>query len=154
MQESPPTVHALRSRWQPHKDRLAVIRGDHPTAIRFHRACSWLSHVEKYDPIKDVDQVLTHQWIAFNSLYGEWDEVALEPASDRRCWQTFLERVMSLDRAGHLVSMLQDHKPLVFCVLEDEIPQPILLARPVRVDGWPGTYRSAHAAVRNPIETH
>ena len=120
MHESPPSVHELRSRWQPHKERLAAIRGDHPTAIRFHRACSWLSHVEKYDPIKDADQVLIHQWIAFNSLYGQWDEAALEPASDRRCWQAFLSRVMSLDRAGQLVSMLQDHKPLVLCILEDE----------------------------------
>ena len=120
MHESPPTIHALRIRWPPHKERLAVIRGDHPTAIRFHRSCSWLSHVEKYDPIQDIDQVLLHQWIAFNLLYGQWDEVALESASDRRCWQTFLGRVMSLDRAGHLVSMLHDHKPLVLCILEDE----------------------------------
>ena len=69
---------------------------------------------------QDTDQVLIHQWIAFNSLYGQWDEVALEPASDRRCWQAFLGRVISLDRAGHLLSLLQDHKPLVLCILEDE----------------------------------
>ena len=105
MHESPPTVHDLRGQWQPHKERLAAIRGDHPTAIRFHRACSWLSQVEKYDPIKDADQVLIHQWIAFNSLYGQWDEAALEPASDRRCWQMFLRRVMSLERVGSLVPM-------------------------------------------------
>jgi len=37
------TVHDLRRRWKPHKECLAALKGDQPTAIRFHRACSWMA---------------------------------------------------------------------------------------------------------------
>ena len=39
-------VHQLRSRWKPIKEGLAKQQRNHPTAIRFHRACSWLKRVE------------------------------------------------------------------------------------------------------------
>ena len=106
--------------FSPHKERLAIERSEHPTAIRFHRACSWMSEVEQLDPIRHADQILLHQWIAFNALYGQWDQTALEPAADRRSWQAFLGQVHALDRSSHLVSVLQDNKPLVLCILEDE----------------------------------
>ena len=120
MPASPQTVHDLRRQWKPHKERLAIERSEHPTAIRFHRACSWMSEVEQLDPVRHADQILLHQWIAFNALYGQWDQTALEPAADRRSWQAFLGQVHALDRSGHLVSVLQDNKPLVLCILEDE----------------------------------
>ena len=66
-------VRDLRRRWKPHKERLASIRADHPTAVRFHRACSWLSETETLDSEKATDQVLLFQWIAFNALYGQWE---------------------------------------------------------------------------------
>jgi hypothetical protein len=37
MPASPQTVHDLRRQWKPHKVRLAAMRAEHPTAIRFHR---------------------------------------------------------------------------------------------------------------------
>ena len=120
MPGSPQTVHDLRRQWKPHKERLATVRSEHPTAIRFHRACSWLSEVEQLDPVRHADQILLHQWIAFNALYGQWDQAALEPAPDRRSWQAFLGRIHALDRSSHLVNVLQEHKPLVLCILEDE----------------------------------
>ena len=120
MPASPQTVHDLRRQWKPHKERLAIERSEHPTAIRFHRACSWMSEVEQLDPVRHTDQILLHQWIAFNALYGQWDQTALEPAADRRSWQAFLGQVHALDRSSHLASVLQDHKPLVLCILEDE----------------------------------
>ena len=37
------TVRALRRRWKPHKERLSGgSQQQQDTAIRFHRACSWL----------------------------------------------------------------------------------------------------------------
>ena len=36
------TVHDLRRRWKPHKERLAALGGEQATSIRFHRACSWM----------------------------------------------------------------------------------------------------------------
>ena len=114
------TVHDLRRQWKPQKERLAAVRSEHPTAIRFHRACSWMSEVEQLDPVRHADQVLLHQWIAFNALYGQWDQAALEPVADRRSWQSFLGRVHELDQSGQLVNVLQEHKPLVLCIMEDE----------------------------------
>ncbi|MBC7821021.1 MAG: hypothetical protein IAG10_29395 [Planctomycetaceae bacterium] len=40
----------------PTKQRLAIERGEHPTAIRFHRACSWVSEAEQLDPVRHADQ--------------------------------------------------------------------------------------------------
>lgn len=36
------TVRDLRRRWKPEKERLQQEQPNHPTAIRFHGACSWL----------------------------------------------------------------------------------------------------------------
>lgn len=119
MHELPQTVRDLRRQWKPHKERLAAIRGDHPTAVRFHRACSWLDMAQQLQSTEQLDVILLHQWIALNALYGRWDESSFEPAADRRTWQTFLGHVLSIDRSNHLVSTLQDHKPLVLCILED-----------------------------------
>ena len=68
-----PTVHDLRRRWKPHKERLAALGGERPTSIRFHRACSWLAHVEQMPDGQDHDLGLVSLWIAFNALYGKWD---------------------------------------------------------------------------------
>ena len=120
MPESQQTVRDLRRKWKPHKERLIAVRQDHPTTIRFHRACSWMSEVEQFDPVRHADQILLHQWIAFNALYGQWDQTALEPAADRRSWQAFLGKVRALDESSHLANVLQDHKLLVLSILEDE----------------------------------
>ena len=55
MPGSPQTIRDLRRRWKPHKERLATVRSEHPTAIRFHRACSWLSEVEQLDPVRHAE---------------------------------------------------------------------------------------------------
>ncbi len=119
MENSGLTVRDLRRQWKPHKERLGQIRSDHPTAIRFHRACSWLSEAERADGAAQLDLVLMQQWIAFNALYGQWDAQSREPVPDRTCWQVFLSRILDLDRVGYMVSVLQDHKPLVVSILED-----------------------------------
>ena len=40
-------VRDLRYRWKPHKERLAALKGEQSTSIRFHRACSWMARVEQ-----------------------------------------------------------------------------------------------------------
>ena len=68
-----PSVHDLRHRWKPHKERLAALKGEQATSIRFHRACSWMARVEQMPEGQDHDLGLVSLWIAFNSLYGQWD---------------------------------------------------------------------------------
>ena len=58
------TVHDLRHRWKPHKERLLAAGGEQATSIRFHRACSWLARVEQMPDGQDHDLGLVSLWIA------------------------------------------------------------------------------------------
>lgn len=113
------TVQNIRERWLPQKKRLDAIRNSHPTSVRFHRACSWLDAAEQLDPGQHVDQILILQWIAFNALYGQWDEGLHEPVSDRESWKVFLARMLELDASRHIVSLLQDNRRLVLTIFEN-----------------------------------
>ena len=62
---------------------------------------------------------LTCQWIAFNALYGQWDERTREPRPDRECWRSFLERMIALDADAQIESLLTEHKKLVMSILDD-----------------------------------
>ena len=115
-----PTVHDLRHRWKPHKERLAALKGEQATSIRFHRACSWMARVEQMPEGQDHDLAIVSLWIAFNSLYGQWDCQKREPRPDRESWRAFLTRILKLDSDGYVVSALQEHKRLVMSLLEDE----------------------------------
>lgn len=111
------SVHALRRRWKPHKERLQQQQSDQPTSIRIHRACSWLQRAENNSD--DLDGTLISQWIAFNALYGQWDSAKRQTLPDRESWRGFLDRILKLDSSQQLVSVLQEHKPLVMSLLED-----------------------------------
>jgi len=115
-----PTVRLLRRRWKPHKQRLSADGGDQATSIRFHRACSWLARVEDDADREDLDVDLISLWVAFNSLYGQWDEVRREPRPDRESWRSFVDTLLRLDDSGHLSGMLVAHKRLVLSLFEDE----------------------------------
>jgi len=114
------TVRDLRRSWKPAKERLNRDQDSHPTAIRIHRAFSWMARVEEFEEGTDLDISLICRWIAFNALYGQWDEEKREPARERASWQQFLTKVLALDEAGHLGDALMDHKPLVMSILDDE----------------------------------
>lgn len=113
------TTRDLRRRWKPTKEQLQAERPDHPTNIRIHRACSWLQQAEAADG-DELDLPLICQWIAFNALYGQWNEQAREPAPDRECWRRFIDRILDLDADGHIEALLTEHKRLVMTLLEDE----------------------------------
>ena len=76
------TIRDLRRRWKPHKQRLSSTRSDHPTLIRFHRACSWLARVEKMDLEQDGDLALVGQ--AMLHFYGEKEGFSAFFAGDER----------------------------------------------------------------------
>ena len=119
------SIRDLRRRWKPHKERLSAQEDGHPNPIRFHRACSWLARVEQMPDAADQDLALMSQWIAFNSLYGQWNApIAGAKVSRRRQFAVALgedRRVTS----GQLVSRrhVADRavQPL-FVVLLDEPP--------------------------------
>jgi hypothetical protein len=68
----------------------------------------------------DLDFALLSHWIAFNSLYGQWDHEAKEPQPDNSCWKRFVERMLHLDKGNHIVDALVDNKPLVMSIFDDE----------------------------------
>ena len=82
------TAHDLRRRWKPHKEALLADRGNRPTCIRLHRAFSWIGRSESDTPT-DLDLALICLWIAFNALYGQWNELRREPQPDRESWRAF-----------------------------------------------------------------
>jgi len=114
------TVHDLRHRWNPHKEQLLAANGEQATSIRFHRACSWMARVGQMPAGQDHDLGLVSLWIAFNSLYGQWDACKREPKPDRESWRAFVDRILKLDSDGHVAGALQEHKRLVISLLDDE----------------------------------
>jgi len=111
------TIPELRERWLPHKERLNATGSGHPTAVRFHRACSWLEEAERYQTDDQTDHALIFRWTAFNALYGQWNLDRHEPLSDRQSWQVFLTRMRELDTTGRIVSLLNEHRGLVQAIL-------------------------------------
>ena len=111
------TVPELRERWLPHKERFSRAGSGHPTAVRFHRACSWLEETQQLDPVEQADQILIYQWTAFNALYGQWDLNRHESLADRESWQVFLTRMLDLDETRHLVSLLNENRGLVLAIV-------------------------------------
>lgn len=120
MAEPSLTVRELRRLWKPQKERLNTEHPQHPTNIRFHRACSWLQRVEEIQDDEVLDHVLLSLWTAFNALYGQWDGERLEPVSDVECWQHFLDRMLALDQTNLIQSQLVEHKKLVLALFDDE----------------------------------
>ena len=113
------TVRDLRRLWKPHKERLHGRDAEHPTNVRFHRACSWLQRAEQTTR-EDLDLALLSQWIAFNALYGQWDHGNREPVADMECWKNFLERMIALDQSNHVSGALTRNKSLVMSIFNDE----------------------------------
>lgn len=113
------SVHHLRRRWKSHKVRLQEICGQHPTNIRFHRACSWLAETENKPADSPSDISLITQWIAFNSLYGQWDAQLCQPVPDIDSWRTFVRRLLELDAQEIIVAALVRQKKLVVSIVED-----------------------------------
>ncbi len=116
---SPKTVRDLRRLWKPKKERLNNEHDSHPTAIRVHRAFSWMAQAETMDE-SDMDMILICQWVGFNALYGQWDDEKREPISDRFSWKQFLDRILKLDKKGHVGETLIENKRLVIKIMEDE----------------------------------
>ncbi len=114
-----PTVHELRRRWKPQKERLHAQQPDHPLTIRFHRACSWMARTEAMTDDADLDLKIINQWIALNALYGRWDERANQPLPDHECWRGFFDQIKSVDEGKRIAGVLQDHKKLVLSLLDD-----------------------------------
>jgi hypothetical protein len=114
------TIRQLRRRWKPHKERLTAEQPENPTPIRFHRACSWIAPVEQNAANEDHDLGLISLWIAFNSLYGQWDQQKREPKPDRESSRKFIDHILELDHDEVVANALKEHKRLVMSLLEDE----------------------------------
>lgn len=113
------SVRELRRRWKPIKQRLGEEHPDHPTIIRLHRSFSWLARCQDEQLPEDHDQHLLFLWIAFNALYGQWDDKRREPLPDRECWRKFVDRLLKLDTSHYLPSLLKAQRQAVRDILDD-----------------------------------
>jgi hypothetical protein len=114
------SVHDLRRRWKPTKERLKDDSRYEPTLVRFHRACSWLQRVEEIENDDALDAVLIYRWIALNSLYGQWDPDERQPITDKLSLPKFLDRILQLDADARIQAVLDEHRKLVMSIFEDE----------------------------------
>jgi hypothetical protein len=79
------TVHDLRHRWKPHKERLLALKGEQATSIRFHRACSWMARAEQMPDGQDHDLGLISLWITVrHRAIGRYQYGAVDPANEAR----------------------------------------------------------------------
>lgn len=117
------TVRQLRHHWKPVKQRCEAAGTAEDTRIRFHRCCSWLARAEELE-LADAEQLLVEddalvfKWIAFNALYGQWDEQFKEPAADVNSWKNFLSTIYKLDEQQRVAQLLIDHRDDVMTILE------------------------------------
>jgi len=119
MDESALSVHMLRRKWKPFKDRVKDNQRYQPICIRIHRACSWLQRVEELAEA-DLDERLILQWIAFNSLYGRWNRSARTPEPDAETIREFLNRIIKLDEAGRIAALLKAERKCVLAIFGDD----------------------------------
>jgi hypothetical protein len=126
-------VISLRRRWKPTKERLVQEGAHEGVRIRIHRACSWMQRVEEleqadaalaaaeaaaYNAARHDDQLIL-RWIAFNSLYGRWDEERREPQPDFETVRDFVGQLLPLDADRLLGAVLDEHRDLVMAIMED-----------------------------------
>jgi hypothetical protein len=79
--------------------------------IRVHRSLSWLERAFATDAEQEPDGRLLFGWIAFNALYGRWDEQQGYAAKDRESWKEFACEVLRRDsgeRVGLQLKALRD----------------------------------------------
>ena len=69
-ESTPQSVRDLRRRWKPQKQRLDTLQSSHPTAVRMHRAFSWLARVEQVTAADEMDlaQVRTGEAIIVGTI--------------------------------------------------------------------------------------
>lgn len=88
---------------------------DKSLSIRLHRACSWLRRaqvVAKNSGPESLDDQLVLLWIAFNALYGVWDEQENHPVRDIESVRRFLILVLKLDADDLFGKLLQRERTL------------------------------------------
>lgn len=126
-------VISIRSRWKPTKERLVREGAHEGVRIRIHRACSWMQRVEELEraqvagatpqpgavPGPSHDDQLILRWIAFNSLYGYWDDERRIPAADTESVLDFTRKLLALDHDERIGAVLDAERDLVMSIIED-----------------------------------
>lgn len=115
------TVHLLRRRWKPTKNRLSEANELPEIRIRIHRCCSWLQRVEALEAAgaPNSDDALIFQWIAFNALYGRWNADRREPIPEHDAIDQFVDQIFPADESGHIRSALDENKKLAMALFDN-----------------------------------
>ena len=115
-------LDVLRSRF---KERcLASENRFQNWQIRVHRSLSWLDRAFELDPEQQPDGRLLFDWVAFNALYGRWDEREGFPAPDTLAWKDFLRRAFKVDQGGLLAARLTERREDILKLAENKYLDP------------------------------
>ena len=108
-----PAADEYKAEWY---DRIGREQaGGMSLSIRIHRACSWLRRAQeaaRTHGSESLDDQLVLLWIAFNSLYGVWDEEENHPARDIESVRNFVRMMLELDRTDSYGKLLQRERVL------------------------------------------
>jgi hypothetical protein len=112
--------------------------------IRVHRSLSWLERAIDTDPDGQPDGRLLYGWIAFNALYGRWDEATGFPAADTEAWQEFLKTTIAWDESERIGRQIQHLRAPILALLENQFVDPRFWRNP---DQPGNTRRRYHEAL-------
>lgn len=99
---------------QKHRERRDASAPD--LSLRIHRALSWLHRAELTED--DLDARFIFLWIAFNAAYAI-DVEEQYRKSERRLFEEFFRKLVSLDRENQLYKLVWDEFPGAIRVLLD-----------------------------------
>ncbi len=98
------------------KERQREERDNHPenSALRIHRALSWLNRAEQCE---DLDGRFVFLWIAFNAAYA--NELGDISISESDLFDNFLKRLIDLDKNKNLYNVVWQQYTSAIRVLLD-----------------------------------
>jgi hypothetical protein len=128
------SIDDLRSRF---KQRCLDTDNRHQNwQIRVHRSLSWLERAFETDAEEQPDARLLFDWIAFNAIYGQWDEREGFPVADTVSWKDFLRRILAADDHQVIARRLGELRDPILKLADNKFLDPRLwqdLARPTNL---------------------
>jgi hypothetical protein len=126
------------------KRRCAETDNKHQNwQIRVHRSLSWLVRAHQMDAVEQPDGRLLYNWIAFNALYGRWNEREGFPAADGPSWKSFLRTVLAADKRQLIATRLGELRETILKLADNKYLDPRLWQDPKSSAGLRRRYYEA-----------
>jgi hypothetical protein len=113
--------------------------------VRVHRSLSWLERAMAADVEQEAEARLLFGWIAFNALYGAWDERTGYAAGDRQSWLVFVRDVVAIDDVEVLGQRLVELRGDITALLSNKYLDPKFWQNTRAAGSFRGQEHKAHS---------